>query len=164
MAGKGRGLGRIARRQPLESFRFDRSDLEELTRLSVFHRFSSPIHTIAGRDRDPSELGAGPNLVRQGLAKARQRSSRSGLDGPEWPAEPLGDLGLGELCAVGEDERDTFLLRQFRQGATDDVAKLGRCQLTLRTGTDLCATQHRPAGHDPFERGGLLLVRSGRRR
>ena len=117
MAGERRRLGRVARGKTVEPAGLDCRKLEELPRLSVFHRPRSPILMIADRHRRPVSSCAPARARRQHLAQSQQGSPRPRLHRSERPAQPFRDLRLGQLRAVGKDERRPLLLRQLRQCA-----------------------------------------------
>ncbi len=116
------------------------------------------------RDRDRDRLVAGSQLPGQRLPKPEQRPTGPGLDGTERPAQPLGDLGLCQLLAIGQDDRGPFGVRQVREGVPKDLAELGDGELTLGATSDGRAADDGSGADETIERDLIVHVIAGGRR
>ncbi len=95
------------------------------------------------------------------VAHPQQRAPGAGLDGADRPAQPLGDLALAQLVAIGEDEDRPLDVGQLGQ-------RLGERRPQLGLGEERGRAHHRLAGSDdlaareqPLERRRVALVGQG---
>jgi hypothetical protein len=158
MAREGRRVCRVACREPIEAVRLDRRKFEELSRLSVFHlsrhrSIFSPAGTATG-----ASSAAGPS---SSLSTSRSRINARRVrvfTVPERPAQPLRDLGLGQLRAVRQDERRPLDARQLAPAPRESPRAAPLPRARLRARSQVRPAQDRAAGGDPFERRRVVLV------
>ena len=140
VTGDGSRLGRVARGEPVEAIRLQRGQLELLADVGVIDH-----------DRDltgvPGRVGRRiPGRARapgRATCAAEEGPPGSRLDRPERPAQAVGDLGLGQLVAVGEQE-DLALGRTASRPARRAASRAARRRPAPPRAPDRARRRRRP--------------------
>ena len=139
------------------------ASLEELPRLSVFHRLPSPfpIRRLPAPRPVPDPPPGPSSSARTSRSRSRARRVLV-FTVPSGQPSRSAISDLGQLRAVRQHERRPLGLRQLGQRIPDHAAKLRRRELALRPGAEVRPAEDGARGDEPLERR-RVAVRPRRR-